>query len=250
MLESDPILVLGAPRSGTTYLQSILDRHPRVELTNELRVFTWLHEATKSLPAEIGAEMAKPNPFVQQLEEELPGVVRRHYAERAPDARWWGDKNPHYAADPAVLETVLDCYPNAQFVHIVRDPRAVYSSTLRLWKRLAEDEGLHVPEDDRLRQFVLDNYLQLYRSFDEVQHRIAPNRLCHLRYEELVVDPVGQIRRIYEQLDLAQFDAIQPAIEKHPRKIVNMRLIKIRCHFEEQRHMLAMLHPQLLLLLL
>jgi hypothetical protein len=108
---------------------------------------------------------------------------------------------------------LLDLFPKAHFVHIVRDPRAVYSSTLRLWRRLAEDEGLQIPETDRLRQFVLDNYLQMYRSFDESRSRIPPNRICQIRYEDLVADPVGQMRTIYDHLELAPFDIVRPAIE-------------------------------------
>ena len=204
MLESDPILVLGAPRSGTTYLQSILDRHPRVELTNELRVFTWLHEATKSLPAEIGAEMAKPNPFVQQLEEELPGVVRRHYAERAPDARWWGDKNPHYAADPAVLETVLDCYPNAQFVHIVRDPRAVVASLAR---KIHDDGQPWIPLDVAHVMVV-----------EHLQNAVALEERPDVRYEDLVQDDAAVAGQVLDELGIPRADEVQDYCERQQQE--------------------------------
>ena len=209
MLESDPILVLGAPRSGTTYLQSILDRHPRVELTNELRVFTWLHEATKSLPAEIGAEMAKPNPFVHQVEEELPGVVRRHYAERAPDARWWGDRNPHYAADPAVLETVLDCYPNAQFVHIVRDPRAVVASLAR---KMHDDGQPWIPLD--VADVMVVEHLQNAVALEE-----RPDvRYQRVRYEDLVQDDAAVAGQVLDELGIPRADEVQDYCERQQQE--------------------------------
>jgi omega-hydroxy-beta-dihydromenaquinone-9 sulfotransferase len=113
----------------------------------------------------------------------------------------------------ARLEVLLELFPEARFIHIVRDPRAVYSSTLRLWKRLAEDEGLQVPDPARLKQYVLDNYVQIYRSFEQSRHKIHPDRICQIRYEDLVADPVGQMQIIYEHLDLATFDSVRPALE-------------------------------------
>ncbi|MGA1524053.1 MAG: sulfotransferase family protein [Planctomycetota bacterium] len=209
MLATDPILVLGAPRSGTTYLQSILDRHPQVELTNELRVFSWLHEATRNLPTEIGAELARPNAFVEQLAEELPEVVRRHYAERAPDAQWWGDKNPHYAADPGVLETVLDCYPEAQFVHIVRDPRAVVASLARKvhddgtpWIPLAEAHVMVVTH--------MQNAVALEDRPDVHYQRV--------RYEDLVQDDAEVAGRVLDELGIPRADEVQSYCEQQRRQ--------------------------------
>ena len=41
---------------------------------------------------------------------------------------------------------------------------------------------------------------------------IPANQLCELKYEDLVRDPMGQLRRIYEQLELGDFDSVlQPA---------------------------------------
>jgi hypothetical protein len=112
----------------------------------------------------------------------------------------------------ARLDVLLALFPNARFVHIVRNPQAVFESTVRLWSRLAEDEGLQAPDVDRLRKFVLKNYVEMYRSFDMSRHKIAPERMCQIRYEDLVSDPVRQLRAIYEQLDLDPFETIEPVI--------------------------------------
>ena len=72
--EPAPLIVFGAPRSGTTYLQRVLDLHPAILLTHETRVFAWLHAVVNVLPAndqyvvtERGAEcLHEPAP------EELP----------------------------------------------------------------------------------------------------------------------------------------------------------------------------------
>ena len=48
---------------------------------------------------------------------------------------------PHTARVPVLLEM----FPDARFVHIVRDPRVVFPSTVRLWKSMTR--GTLLPAD-------------------------------------------------------------------------------------------------------
>jgi hypothetical protein len=113
----------------------------------------------------------------------------------------------------ARLNLLLELFPDARFVHIVRAPCDVYSSTLRLWQRLAEDEGLQAPKSRDLRSFVLENYVQMYRSFDRHSVLVEPRRLCTVRYEDLIADPMGEMLRIYRHLDLGDFEVARPVLE-------------------------------------
>lgn len=193
-LEADPILILGAPRSGTTYLQSILDRHPQISLTNELRVFDWLHRALRDLPREIGAELAQPNDFVATLARELPELLRGFYRRRAPEARWWGDKNPHYAADPALLDTVLELFPGTRFVQIVRDPRAVVASLARK----QHDDGTPWIPLDQAHVMVVEHM----QNGLALAGRVDPGRYVRIRYEDLVADDLAVTRGLLGALGI------------------------------------------------
>ncbi len=135
----------------------------------------------------------------------------RAVAFRSPKNRLVIKSPPHTAR----LEVLLELFPEARFVHVVRDPHSVYPSTLRLWRRLAEDEGLQVSQFEQLEGFVLDNFVQLHRSFEQSRDQIRPDRICQVRYEDLIEDPVEGLRSIYTQLDLGEFDAVLPAIESH-----------------------------------
>ena len=117
----------------------------------------------------------------------------------------------------ARVDVLLKLFPEARFIHVVRDPRSVYPSTLRLWQRLAEDEGLQVPNVEGLDEFVLDNFVKLHASFAECRHMIRPERLCQIRYEDLVEDPVGNLRFIYDNLKLGGFREVRPAIELYAK---------------------------------
>ena len=47
-----------------------------------------------------------------------------------------------------------------------------------------------------------------------------------MRYEDLVADPVGQMRQIYEQLDLGDFAEVEPALLRHTMKTRDYRTNK------------------------
>ena len=55
----------------------------------------------------------------------------------------------------------------------------------------------------------------MYDAFERDRHLIGPGQFCEVRYEDLVADPVGQMRAVYEQLDLGDFEAVRPAIEEY-----------------------------------
>jgi protein-S-isoprenylcysteine O-methyltransferase Ste14 len=113
------------------------------------------------------------------------------------------------------IEILLEMFPRARFVHVVRDPYSVYPSTVRLWTRLAADHGLQGLPAEGFEEFVLAGLESMYRSFESARHALDPRRLCEVRYEDLVADPVGQMQRIYEELDLGGFDQVRPGIEKY-----------------------------------
>ena len=43
------------------------------------------------------------------------------------------------------VDLLREIFPDARFVHIVRDPYVIFPSTVRTWQRLSEDEGLQRP---------------------------------------------------------------------------------------------------------
>jgi hypothetical protein len=148
---------------------------------------------------------------------------------RAPEKRLVL-KSPLHTARIRVL---LELFPKARFVHVVRDPRAIYPSTLRLWRRLAEDEGLQVLKSDRIESFVLENFVRMYRCFEQSRQEIRPDRICQIRYEDLVADPIRELRTIYEQLNLGGFEAIQPKLETYAAEMSTFATNRFQTSAEE-----------------
>jgi omega-hydroxy-beta-dihydromenaquinone-9 sulfotransferase len=119
-------------------------------------------------------------------------------------------KSPtHTCRIPALLEL----FPDARFVHIVRDPHAVFFSTLNLWKALYRAHGLQRPTFAGLEEYVFHNFTHLYERLEQSKHLLASNRFHEMRYEDLIADPVGQMRLLYEHLELGGFDEFLPRLK-------------------------------------
>ena len=113
------------------------------------------------------------------------------------------------------IEVLLQLFPNARFVHIVRDPYVIFPSTVRTWKRFYKDQGAQVPRYEGLDEHVLTTFQRMYDVFEPSRALVPSGRICDVRYEDLVKDPVGEMRAIYERLELGEFDQVRPAIEAY-----------------------------------
>lgn len=121
-------------------------------------------------------------------------------------------KSPPHTAR---VDLLLEMFPDARFVHIVRNPYTVYASTVNLWKRLYEGQGFQKPKFAGIEEFVLQTYLKMNRRLDQTRGLAPPSRFHELKYEDLVADPVGELRKIYEHLELGDFEPVKPAIEAY-----------------------------------
>lgn len=121
-------------------------------------------------------------------------------------------KNPTHSFRIKVL---LEVFPQAKFIHIVRDPYVVYPSTIHLHKALYRIHGLQQPTFDGLDDKVVSTYVDLYRKLDEGRELVDPTRFYELRYEDLIGDPEGQLRRLYQHLGLGDFECYLPRLRQY-----------------------------------
>ena len=61
-LEKSPLILVGAARSGTTYLTDLINCHSDVFITEETRVFVWAHKTIHEL-------LHNKSPFFRRREE-------------------------------------------------------------------------------------------------------------------------------------------------------------------------------------
>jgi hypothetical protein len=143
----------------------------------------------------------------QGWQQALLGFLRR-VAWRAPQRRLVLKSPTHSCRIPILLKL----FPDARFVHIVRDPYVVFPSTVNLWRTLYETHGLQKPTGAGLEDYVFATFRHLYGRIEKCRSLVPPGRFHELRYEDLIRDPEGELRRLYDRLDLGGFDGLLPRL--------------------------------------
>lgn len=113
------------------------------------------------------------------------------------------------------LPVLLEMFPNARFVNMVRHPTTVFLSTVRLWKSLFTTHGYQKPHFADLDDFVFETFGQMHERLEATRDLVPSGRLIDVRYEELVDDMVGTTQSIYEGLQLDGFDQVRPLIQEY-----------------------------------
>jgi uncharacterized protein (DUF3820 family) len=119
----------------------------------------------------------------------------------------------------ARIKLLLEVFPEARFVHIHRDPHAVYQSTRRLRLMLSELFAFQRPEPGKLHGRIVSQYAEMYEAYFAQRELIPAGRLSEVAYEDLERDPLGELARLYAELQLPDFAVARPALEGYVRSL-------------------------------
>lgn len=202
-IASDPIVLFGAPRSGTTFLNELLNAHPEVHITHEMRLFVWAHHALVEASRQDRLLVTHRQEFIEHATRQFAGLIRDFYATQWPHVRYWGDKNPHYAdvINRGCLDTIRRIFPGAKFVHIIRDGRDVVASIAR--RQHADGRAWASIEDAA---WTWRDHAAIGAAFGR---KIGPEHYLEVRYEDLVADGLRGARDIFGFLGIP----LHPVVE-------------------------------------
>lgn len=112
-------------------------------------------------------------------------------------------KNPsHTGRIRDLIAAFGDPPANIKFIHLSRAPGAVVRSNVAMHRRF--DPFLLQPaaSDDEIRRRIIDEYDATERKFLAEIHGLPAASVARLRYQDLIADPLGQLRAAYAQLEL------------------------------------------------
>jgi hypothetical protein len=209
----EPIIIVGMPRSGTKLLRELMNNHPLVNIPERESYF--IHYAVESLGLsfrfdsddavrrfstllrnsklykvfeEMGVTLTDSEIESQIRNRTWQGLFEWLYnrygpKEPGPEIRW-GDKSPGTFRQLDLIHTL---FPNAGFIHLIRDPRDYCLSAQKAW-------GKHPIRS-------ASRWVDEIRHFNEFRAREGVFWM-ELRYENLITDTEASMRQICDFLKL------------------------------------------------
>ncbi|MGQ9687479.1 MAG: sulfotransferase family protein [Desulfobaccales bacterium] len=109
---------------------------------------------------------------------------------------------PHLGRIPVLL----GMFPGAKFIHITRNPYAVYLSFQKNWRRGHALSHLQKPDPRVIDELILSWYEELFALYHRDRGLIPPGDLHELRFEDLESSPRQCLAKLYQELSLPGFD--------------------------------------------
>ena len=190
---SDPIFIVGLPRSGSTLLEQILASHSRVDGTKEL---IDIPAMVRRLGGKRKAKQVSRYPeILRDLDSDQLRALGEEYLERTRiqrgSAPFFIDKMPNNFSHIGLIHLIL---PNARIIDARRHPMAAcFSAYTQLF---AKGQSF---------TYGLSNIGRYYRDYVEMMDhwdRVLPGKVLLVHYEDVVAGTESQIRRILDHCGL------------------------------------------------
>ncbi len=193
-----PVFLVGFPRSGTTLLDQILDGHPRIQVMEEKPALNEVKSAVWDMPG------GYPSALAMLKEEDVQGLRDLYFQNvdlhlsRKPSAILV-DKFP---LNIIHIPLIMRLFPNCRLILALRHPCDVILSNFMQEYELNDAMANFLTMDGAVRYYerVMRLWLQCADLF--------PLNVHTVRYESLVTDFEGDIRKLVEFLDVGWDDSV------------------------------------------
>jgi hypothetical protein len=125
-------------------------------------------------------------------------------------------KSPPHATRISLL---LELFPGAQFVHIIRNPYHVFVSARHLWAGTLSRVHLQKASPEMLDEIILSWYTGFFSLFQRERAFIPSGALHELKFEDLERDPVGTLEGLYDALGLSGFQRLRQRLQPYLKSL-------------------------------
>ncbi len=228
------VFIVGCARSGTTLLRRMVDAHPDIAITRETHWISKRFERQEGVTPdglvtpELLSRLLSYAKFTRMRidQDELEGLLSGEepvpYASfvtgvfdlygKVQGKRLVGDKTPAYVRS---IPTLHELWPEAKFVHIVRDGRDVALSAIN-WSRAYKLSNRFSTWTEHPVTTAAVWWEWLVRLGREAGNPLGPDLYHEVRYEELISEPEQTCERLCSFLGLPYDDAMLRFHEQLP----------------------------------
>lgn len=216
------IFVGGVPRSGTTLVQNILDSHPDIFGGPEFDRIPNVVDLRRKFHSSISNKRIDIYCSKDQVDRAIAAYIESLLLPIADknNCKFISEKTPWNIL--AFLD-LLEIFPKSHFIHVVRDPRGVIASMLKVGEK-AKRMNTNSPDFTRDIKLAIHYIGTCHKIADEATKR-APDRVITVVYEKLISEPEKETKRVCEFLKINWVsDMMYPNRKKHAgeNKIVDI----------------------------
>lgn len=221
VFEKQFFFVMGVLKSGTTWLQFLLDAHPEIcckgeghfidELCPKLYESLAAYNSRSKVRARLfaGGGLDTPAAYINKkyfgfVLATIIGLIFARWAE-GTNVKCIGDKTPHNIHALGLLGAM---FPAAKYIHIIRDGR---DAATAMWMRnFQRNREATLKQFGNFEYFVEDFAKKWTQGIKSAQECSAanPDRYFELRYEDLHREPEPIVRGLFEFLGVDAGDAV------------------------------------------
>jgi hypothetical protein len=213
-----PLFLVGNKRSGTSQLVRVLNLHPQVFVSHESDVAWILYQfhaeqtfrghpwdsqrgmwvTLKNAGHLLRREASPRENFIAVQMAAMENGNPWQAGQHKTDLAWIGDKKPVQHTDPELLKFILQDFPDAHFLHLVRHPFEVVASSDRFNQTANGDFWLGLSPAEKLARWAFHEglVLQLRESL--------PDRVYSLHYEDFCRDTEKELSGIFKFLQVTR----------------------------------------------
>ena len=205
--------VVGAPRSGTTWLQQLLFVHPLITTGGESHLFceglpeVFDNFTYRDASSHLSSWVSEPE-LLSAARTFCDAVFAAQRAGTRPEARIVLEKTPAHMPGQSALQARL--YPDAKYVHIIRDGRDTAASQTKLWG----DAMTEYANAGR----VASGWAEAVR---DIRDQFGGFAYIEMKYEDIVRDTPAALAAIFDHFGLPYDDALCRAAANFGKAPVN-----------------------------
>jgi hypothetical protein len=187
------IFVGGAPRSGTTLMQNMLDSHPNILGGPEFIHIPDIVHLRNKLHHSIAIEWIDHFCSYDDVDRYICSLIESFLLPLADKYgnKFLSEKTP---GNVLVFSELISLFPDSHFIHVVRDPRAVVASLLQVGMR-AKKKGIETAAFTGSLEAAID-YSRKCMMAGFTASKIAPEKVLTVVYERLVLNPESETKNI------------------------------------------------------
>ncbi len=129
-------------------------------------------------------------------------------------------KNP---CNTGRVKVMLDMYPKAKFIFILRNPVIVFLSSKKFFTELLPTLWFYTASEAEIEEMIFEIYDQLINDYLETKGLIPEENLIEIKFEEYEKEPMVFLKDLYDQFRIEDFEKARPVFMEYIESMAGYR---------------------------